>query len=110
MGQKIAVFVVLTQAVRTDLIVFFPVVSFAVNAPVEIAEGDLTIFGNGLLNGIDAVINGLVHAFYTAGYHDVALHQLGVMLVALVAQFLDQFPGFFLSQVFAGKHCVNEQL
>ena len=55
-GLQVAVFVVLTQAIGTDLIVLFPVASFAVNAPVEVPEGDLPVSGNGLLNGVYIII------------------------------------------------------
>ena len=56
MGQQITVFVILAKTVGTGLVVPFPVVLLAVDPPVEVAEPNAPVGGNGLLNGIYIII------------------------------------------------------
>ena len=99
MGQKITVFVILTQAIGAGLIVPLPVNPLAVDAPVEVTETDLAVFGNGLLDGVYIIINGFVHAFNPPVDDQIPVHEAGVVAVALTAELVDQLPGFFLGQI-----------
>ena len=109
-GQQVAVFVVLTQAVGAGLIVPVPVDPLALQIEVKIAEGNLPVLSDGVLNGIHIIIDGFVHALDPSGHHHVPAHEPGVVDAALIAQLLNQLPGFLFREEAAGLHRVNEQL
>ena len=109
-GQQVAVFVVLTQAVGAGLIVPVPIDPLALQIEVKVAEGNLPVLGNGVLNGVYIVIDGLVHALDSSGHHHVPAHKPGVVDAALIAQLFNQLPGFLFREEAAGLHRVNEQL
>ena len=108
-GQQVTVFVVLTQAVGTGDVFLITVLPLAVQAPVEVPEGDLPVFGNGFLNGVYIIIDGLVHALDASGHHHITAHQTGIVDGTLTAQLLDQFPGLLLRQEPAGLNGIDEQ-
>ena len=110
MGKQVTILVVLTQSVRAGIIVFLTVFAFAVNTPVEVTEGNRPIHGNGILNGIDVIVDGFVHALDSTGNQHITAHEPCVMDAALIAQLLDQLAGLFLRQKTAGLDSVDQQL
>ena len=109
-GQQVAKVVVLTQAIGAGGVGFFPVASFALQIPVEIAESDLPVSGDGFLNVVHIIVDTFVHALDPAGNGDVTAHEPGIVDGALITELFDELVGFFLRQVTAGLHCINEQL
>ena len=109
-GQQVAVLVVLTEPVGAGFICFFSVAALAVQTPVEISECDGFVLGNGFLDGIHIVVDGLVHALDPAGHQHIPPHQPGIVDTALVAQLLDQLSGFLFGEESAGLHRIDEQL
>ena len=95
-GQQIAVFVVLAQAIGAGGIGLVPVHPGAVQPPVKIAEGNLPVLGDGLLNGIHIIVDGFVHAFDPPGDVHIPLHQLCILGAAQGAELFNQRPGLFL--------------
>ena len=109
-SQQVAVFVVLAQAVGAGSVLPLPVLAGAVQAVVEVPEGDLPVFGDGVLNGVHIIVDGLVHAFDPAGNQHVPAHEPGVVDTALAAKLFDELPGLFLREKFTGLDGIDEQL
>ena len=83
---------------------------FPIQAVVEIPEGDLPVFGDGVLNGVHIIVDGFVHALDPAADQYVPAHEPGVVDAALAAQLFNQFPGFLFREEAAGLDGVDEQL
>ena len=85
---------ILAQSVGTCQVFFVTIFPLAAEIPVEVAEADLLILGNGLLDRIHIIVDGLIHALDPAGDKHRTAHQLGILLIALGAQLFNQLPGF----------------
>ena len=109
-GQQVAVLVVLAQTIGAGLIVPVAVDPLALQVKVKVAEGNLPVFGDGVLNGVYIVVDGLIHAFDPSGHHHVPAHEPGIVDAALIAQLLDELPGFLFREKPAGLYRVNQQL
>ena len=109
-GQQIIIFIVLAQTVGAGGVGPVPVFPHAVQTPVEVAEADLPVLGNGLLNGVHRIVDRLIHALDPPGDVYVPLHQLGVLGAAQGAQLFNQGAGLLLCQEAAGLHGVDQQL
>ena len=109
-GQKVAVLIVLVEAVGAGGIVPVPVFRLAVQSPVEVAEGDLPVLENGLLDGVHIIVDGLVHVLDPPGHHHIPADLLGLLLAAQTAELIDELQGLLLGEEPAGLHRADEQL
>ena len=91
-GKQITVLIILAKTVGTCQVFFFSVLPLTAKIPVKIAECDLAILGDCLLDGIYIIVDGLVHAFNPSGNQHRTAHQLCVLFVALGAKLFNQFP------------------
>ena len=92
-GQQVAIFIILAQSVRTCQVFFVSVFPLAAKVPVKITERDLLVLGDGFLNGIHIVVDGLIHTLDPSGDQDGSAHQFGILLVTLGTQLFNQFSG-----------------
>ena len=81
----------------------------AVNIVVEVAEDDLSLLVDGVMDGVDVVIDALIHALHPAGYKDLPLQGLGAIGRGLLLQFVDELMAFLHRDKPTGLHRVHQQ-
>ena len=60
-GDEVVVFIVPDEGIGTREIVARALVLAAVHAPVEVAEANLKVPGDGLMDAVDGIVDALVH-------------------------------------------------
>ena len=86
MGQKIIILVVHTKGVGARLIRAGTVLLGMGHVPVKIAEGDLPVLGNGLLDGVYIIINGIEN------YNSLLSNDLSFLVCTTCPQRIQEVP------------------
>ena len=76
---------------------------------VKVAEGDLPLFVDGVMDGVDVVIDALIHTLHPSGHKDLPLQGLGTIGRGLLLQFVDELVAFLHRDKSAGLYRVHQQ-
>ena len=110
MRDQIVILIVPAQGVGAGSVGAVAVMALTVNAPVKVAEGDLGIVRNGVVDAIHVIVDALVHGLDAAGDCDLTAEAARVMTAGEGLQLGDQLHGLALCQKARGLHRVHQKL
>ena len=109
-GDEVVVFVVPDEGVGAGKIVARALVLAAVHAPVKVAEADLKVPGDGLVDAVDGIVDAFVHRLDAVADGQLPLELRGLILAAKRRKLFNERHRLALGQELARLHCAGEQL
>ena len=109
-GDEVVVFIVPDEGVGAGKIVARALVLAAVHAPVEVAEANLKVPGDGLVDAVDGIVDAFVHRFDAVADGQLPLELRGLIFAAKRRKLFNERHRLALGQKLARLHCAGEQL
>ena len=111
-GNQIIVLIIPGHCEGTDDIerTILPVMPRLLNSVLEVLELDLLVLRNPTLNGINVVVDGLVHRLDPVFYIDLTVEELRFVDAGQRFNLLNQRCGLLVGDEFGGLNAIDQQL